>query len=386
MRSSAARVGSLPYVSPDRLEVNVLEGDVNIINEIEDPWRALCRECADDEPFYTPEWIAAHVRAFSPGATLSIVIATLDGQFLFILPLIKKWHTFQGVPVRTLSSPTNSHSCRFDAVRRLGTEGDSAVRAAWNHLRSRSDWDLLSLRETPDGGTVAALVDAAESDDLHTAGIAMRSNPLIRIPKDAESLQRLPTNSRLRGKLRHVRRELEQRGTLRLRRVSRPRREEMDKFYELEASGWKGEERSAILAKTSTRQFYTEITKNAGQLNYLSMYFLELDDQLLAAHLGLSYRRTYYSPKLAYNEAFKEFAPGHLIISEILKDLATRGIDTYDITGPDDEWKMRWTNEVRPRFQQLIFNKGILGQMAHSVGLRMKPWAKRVIFKRGPKK
>ena len=220
MRSSAARVGSLPYVSPDRLEVNVLEGDVNIINEIEDPWRALCRECADDEPFYTPEWIAAHVRAFSPGATLSIVIATLDGQFLFILPLIKKWHTFQGVPVRTLSSPTNSHSCRFDAVRRLGPEGDSAVRAAWNHLRSRSDWDLLSLRETPDGGTAAALVDAAESDDLHTAGIAMRSNPLIRIPKDAESLQRLPTNSRLRGKLRHVRRELEQRGTLRLRRVS----------------------------------------------------------------------------------------------------------------------------------------------------------------------
>ena len=169
----------------------------------------------------------------------------------------------------------------------------------------------------------------------------------------------------------HVRRELEQRGTLRLRRVSRPRREELDTFYELEASGWKGEERSAILADSSTRQFYAEIAQNAGQLNYLSMYFLELDDQLLAAHLGLSYGRTYYSPKLAYNEAFKEFAPGHLIISEIVKDLAARGIDMYDITGPDDQWKMRWTSEVRPRFQQLIFNKGILGQMAHSVGLRM---------------
>ena len=386
MRSSAARVGSLRYVAPGRLEVNVREGDVNIIKEIADPWRALCRECADDEPFYTPEWIAAHVRAFSPGATLSIVTATLDGQFSFVLPLIKKWHTFQGVPVRTLSSPTNSHSCRFDAVRRLGPAGDAAVRAAWDHLSSRSDWDLISIRETPEGGTVAALLDAAESDGMHTAEIAMRSNPLIRIPKDAGSLQRLPMNSRLRGKLRHVRRELEQRGTLRLRRVSRPRREELDKFYELEASGWKGEERSAILANSSTRQFYAEITENAGQLNYLSMYFLELDDQLLAAHLGLSYRRTYYSPKLAYNEAFKEFAPGHLIISEILKDLAERGIDMYDITGPDDEWKMRWTSEVRPRFQQLIFNKGILGQMAHSVGLRMKPWAKQVIFRRGPKK
>src|SRR4029078_12734219 len=98
-------------------------------------------------------------------------------------------------------------------------EGDAAVKAAWNHLRSRFDWDLVSLRETPDGGTGAALVGAAAADDFHNRGVAMRSNPLIRIPKDAESLQRLPTNSRLRGKLRHSSRGRGKRAPVRVRRV-----------------------------------------------------------------------------------------------------------------------------------------------------------------------
>jgi CelD/BcsL family acetyltransferase involved in cellulose biosynthesis len=220
---------------------------------------------------------------------------------------------------------------------------------------------------------------------MRTAEIPMRSNPYIPVPASRDLLKRLPTNSRLRGKLRQVRRELGQRGTLRLRRVTSAQPDDLKRFYELEASGWKGEASSAIAAHTKTLQFYDEISRGAGQFGYLSMYFLELDGRPLAAHLGLCYREIYYSPKLAYDETFKDFAPGHLIISEILEDCVTRGVRVYDITGPDDEWKMRWTESVRRRFHFLIFQNGVLGRMAHMLHSRVRPWTKRMILMRGPR-
>jgi CelD/BcsL family acetyltransferase involved in cellulose biosynthesis len=362
-----------------------LRGGIDVIDQISEPWRALCHQSADDEPFYTPEWIAAHVRAFSPEAKLVIVTAHLDGELCFLLPLVKQRQFFDGVPVMTLRAPVSSHSCRFDGVRLWGHKGDAAVTAAWEFLENMPGWDVIDLRETPEGGTASALLEAAEAAGFRTSRIRMRSNPYIPVPHTQDGLNRLPVNSRLRGKLRHVRRELAGRGELRLRRVAKPSRVDLEKFYELEASGWKGQQQSAIAVDRRARQFYDHISTSARDFHYLCMYFLELDDQLIAAHLGLSYGQTYYSPKLAYNEAFKDLAPGHLIISEILQDCSSRGIRTYDITGPDDEWKMRWTSSLRQRFRQLIFNNRPLARAAHMVHFRVRPWARRTLLRRVPR-
>ena len=176
-----------------------------------------------------------------------------------------------------------------------------------------------------------------------------------------------------------MRRDAVAQGELRLRRVTVAQREDLNRFYELEASGWKGEAQSAIKADAKTRQFYDEIANSAEWFGYLSMYFLELNEQLLAAHLGLCYRDVYYSPKLAYDETFKQFAPGHLIISSILEDCAARGVHLYDITGPDDEWKLRWTDSLRPRSRFLVFQNGLAGKLAHTMRFRIRPWAKRTM-------
>ena len=366
-------------VAPSSLRVEARLGNVQLIDDLAGPWRTLCNSAADDEPFYRPEWIAAHIRAFSPQAKLFVVTVYHGDELCLILPLVRAKDTISGIPVRILLAPANTHSCRFDAVRQSGPVGDAAIAATWNFLKTSKGWDVLDLREVPNDGTLAALVALAESEGMQTGRIPMRPNPCVPIPAASEIPKHLPRNARLRGKLRQVRREIAGHGEVRLRKVTSADREDLNRFYELEAGGWKGEAQSAIIADPKTRQLYDAIATSAEWFGHLCMYFLELNGELLAAHFGLSYRDVYYSPKVAYDEKCKDFAPGHLIVSAIVEDCATRGVHTYDITGPDDEWKMRWTDSVRQRSRLLFFQSSIAGKLAHVMRFRVRPWAKRTM-------
>ena len=62
-------------------------GGVEVVERWADEWRNLCNEAVDDQPFYRPEWIAAHIRAFSPQAKVVLVTVSCEEKLLFILPL-----------------------------------------------------------------------------------------------------------------------------------------------------------------------------------------------------------------------------------------------------------------------------------------------------------
>ena len=361
------------------MEVATHRGGVEVIERCADEWRTLCDESTDDHPFYRPEWIAAHIRAFTPDAKILLLTVRSDGKLLFVLPMLREWSLFSGVPLRTLRAPVSGHSSRFDAVRHASSEGDAAVIAAWTHLHNSRGWDVLDFHDVPEGGTVSALVQAASESGVHTARVPMLPNPYVPIPSDPGELQKLPVNKKLRSQLRGIREDLAAIGTLRLKRICTADRVALDRFYELESAGWKGVQGSAIKGNPKIRQFYDEVCQSAERFGYLSLYSLELNGEVLASHFGLSRSGRYFSPKIAYNEKFRKYAPGHLIVSEILKDCAARGISEYDIIGVDDDWKMKWTSVTRAMSMYFVFRRGLAGSLAHALRFRARPAIKKMI-------
>ncbi|PYV99692.1 MAG: hypothetical protein DMG89_06760 [Acidobacteria bacterium] len=361
--------------SPPAFVVTSQTGGVEVIDRIAEAWRALCSESSNDEPFYHPEWIAAHIRAFFPGATVVVITASLNRKLRMVLPLLKDNALICGVPLRRLRSPVNSHSGRFDLVRPGGEEGNAAVAAVCGYLAALPGCDLLQFDEVPESGVLETLIELARTSGLNTAKVPMRPNPYVSLPSTPDLLKQLPRNARLRTKLRQVRRELAEKGTLHLRRIETADQKALQRFYELEAKGWKGRERSAIACNTKTRQFYDEVADTAARYGYLSLYMLEFNNELLAAHFGLSHRGHYYSPKVAHDEQRRDWAPGHLLVSEILQDCCGRGIEGYDILGPNDDWKMKWTAETRRKNTYFIFRKGLRSKLAYSIRFKLRPLA-----------
>jgi CelD/BcsL family acetyltransferase involved in cellulose biosynthesis len=371
-------------VVPGDLVASGEKGGIEIIDRLADEWRTLCREASQDLPFCRPEWISAFLRAFLPESKVLVVTVRHHGRLQLILPLVVERGFFYGVPLRKLRAPVNSHSCHFDAVRRAGTAGDAAVLAAWDYLQKIRGWDVLELTEVSETGALSDLMRAAQDRGYPVGRIAMRPTPFVPVPDNIDILKQLPRNARLRGKLRQIRRELAPLGHLRLRRFEQADPATLERFYKLEAAGWKGQEGSAITCDANTRQFYDEVAHFAERFGYLSLYFLELNDQLLAGHFGLSQDGRYFSPKVAYDEKLKDWAPGHLIVSEILQDCMTRKISSYDITGPDDEWKMKWTAQLQPKYELYIFQKGLSGRLAQLIRFRLHPRVANFVRRRGP--
>jgi CelD/BcsL family acetyltransferase involved in cellulose biosynthesis len=360
---------------------SVHRGGVEIIDQWAEKWHDLCNNAADDQPFYRPEWIAAHIRAYTPDAKVLLLTVNTEDRLCLLLTLLEERATFCGLPVRRLRAPANGHSVRVDAVRRRGHEGEAAIPILWRLLKNLPSWDLLEFEGAPTDGAVSILARSAEQEGFPTGQVKMSPNPYVQLPSDLTGLAHLPINKKLRSQLRGIRREFAETGAaLKLTRICQADPNFLQRFYELESAGWKGEVGSAIACSAKNRKFYDEISRAAERLDYLTLYRLELDDKLLAAHWGLTYRGRYFSPKIAYDENLGRFAPGHLIVQEILHDCVERGIHEYDITGQNDAWKQKWTAQTRPQCVQYVFRKTAYGRFVNFIRFRIRPAVRRIVY------
>jgi CelD/BcsL family acetyltransferase involved in cellulose biosynthesis len=352
--------------------VQTERGGADLVDRLLVDWRRLCEEAEDDQPFYRPEWIRAYLHAFAPRAHILLITVRMSGRLRLVLPLIEEKGTFCKVPVRKLRAPVNHHACRFDAILSAGPEGEAAIQAVREHLKQIHGWDVLQLRDALEGSAASRLAAAARADGFRTLEIKDNPSPYVSVPADAGLRKQLPVNARLRRQLRQIRREIASQGlSLKFRRIETLDADALNRFFELESSGWKGTERSSILLQ-GNRVFFQEIAAAAVRFGYFTLYMLELDGRLIASQFGFTHRARYYSVVVAYDEAFKQFSPGHLIIEEILNDCAGRGIHVYDMTGQNQEWKMKWTTQVHPLSHHFIFN-GPWGRLTYALATGVAP-------------
>src|SRR6266404_2274906 len=288
------------YIEPAQIE----RGDVHLIERNAARWLQLCKEATNDEPFYRPEWVGAYLSAFEPRGTLVLVTAHMEERLMGVLPLIEENTLFCGFPVRMLRGAANVHSCRFDLLRASGLDGELAVNAIWESIKKDATWDVIELPYVPSGGAAEQLLRLASGDGFLTGQTESDETPYI--PNLQHSMLR-SGHSHFQSNVRRRMRKAREQWPVRLNRVVTTDPAALERFYELESSGWKGKGKTAIACSPAIRRFYDAIAKAGAQAGYFSLYLLEFGDTVVAGHFGLSYNGHYYSPKVAYDEKFAAF-------------------------------------------------------------------------------
>jgi CelD/BcsL family acetyltransferase involved in cellulose biosynthesis len=347
----------------------IIKGGVDALEELAPDWRLLSDRSAVREPFYRPEWAIAHMHAFSPNAQVAIATAESGSELKAVLPLVEERCFFYGVPVRKFRGAANVHSCRFDMVRADGADGEAAAGSIWRALKDMPGWDLIELPDVPEGGALEELIEVARRENYPVARRESMHSPYIPLDglqgDDAPWLTR--TSANFRSTVRRTKRQLSELGNVALHRITSADPERLQSFYELERSGWKGQKGTAIACDERTRHFYDEIAGQAEKFKYLSLFFLELDGKPIAAQFGITYGGRYFMPKMAFDERYRRFGPGHLLIHEILNDCVQRGLFEYDFTGPAAEYKGKWSPAQRTHSTFWIFQKGVSGRVLHAM-------------------
>lgn len=157
-------------------------------------------------------------------------------------------------------------------------------------------------------------------------------------------------SSKFRKTLTKKIRKAEEGGTLKLVCVNHP--DELnaafDVFLTLEDSGWKGERGTSIRRQPVKLAYYEALLDAYGRAGKIQINLLYLDDQPLAAHIGVRLDKRLYLLKIGFREDFSAVSPGFIILYKLIEQMAQGGELTSIsfVTGVD--WIDRWHPAVDP--------------------------------------
>jgi CelD/BcsL family acetyltransferase involved in cellulose biosynthesis len=363
------------------LTVETLTGGLELFVQLGDEWREFLARVPNDSPYWRPEWILAALRAYSPQAKVVVVTVRQRGALCALLPLVEERGKFAGIPARKLRAPLTTVGvgvdipCSVTDSEQPDSEQDAAIALIWNALKAKKGWDVLELPSVFEGAAIERLSALAEKDAHRTGSWTIPLIAFFAIPQGPtakKDLEKYPRHPKLRSKVRQRETKLAALGSVRLLRTENDGARDLQRFYDMEAAGWKGKEKSAIISDPRSHQFFDEVTREAAKSGHLCLYTLELDGKAIAAHIGFTYRGRYWAAKSTYDENYRDYAPGHLIVKAILQDCAERGVSEY-VMGIREDWKMEWTQDVRKRTYQCIFNRGLWPRALHAVRFSLRP-------------
>lgn len=111
----------------------------------------------------------------------------------------------------------------------------------------------------------------------------------------------------------------------------------LSRYAQLEKSGWKGRNESAILSEYNTFNYYEEMAKYCDDKNIIEFQVLRIEDVDLAIAFRFVSGLRYFEVKTAYNEDYRNIGPGKILELEILKKLShLENIQVDSCTSPDN--------------------------------------------------
>ncbi|WP_332692887.1 GNAT family N-acetyltransferase [Bosea sp. (in: a-proteobacteria)] len=150
------------------------------------------------------------------------------------------------------------------------------------------------------------------------------------------------------------RRQLGKEGTLALTVVNEPGAiaTAIEEFLQLEASGWKAARHSALASDPATARFTREMVSQLAERRLVSIEALRIDGVAVAMWVILFSGDAAYTWRTAYDEAYRRFSPGVLLLehttTRLLADPAVAFTDSCnhrDLGQQAERWPER--HEVR---------------------------------------
>ncbi|MBV9214427.1 MAG: GNAT family N-acetyltransferase [Actinobacteria bacterium] len=324
-------------------------------------WDALAGE--QEMPFLLSSWLVPWWRGFGTARGLRVAVLWRDGGVGAGIPIWDGRRTWEA-PVAEAMPPFCSMMATDDAARLRLAEQVIAAVPAETFLRALA----------ADGPTLEALLGAAERRGLPTIAEEM---PGTLLTETAGSLDdyRAGLSSKVRSEVGRLQRKAAREHDLEIAALEPPREvaQQWRGLLELEASGWKGESRTAILHKPEVRTFFDGLIDAFHATGALRLSELSLDGRLVATAMSLVHRGRVFTLKVAYDESHRRLGPGFVLLMAMIERCFELGLDAYEFSGTEEEYERRFATAERPRRRLRIYGAGPVGRARYVYRRSVRP-------------
>ncbi len=152
----------------------------------------------------------------------------------------------------------------------------------------------------------------------------------------------------------------------------------LDEAFDVEASGWKGIEASALNYDPRRASFFRRYASAAARQGALRMAFMRIGGDAAAMQIGVETRGKLWLLKVGYRERLAQCSPGMLLMRESIAAAARAGLQGFEFLGRAEAWTDVWTQRRRRHVSLRVYPwrasgaAALAADVAHSMCERMR--------------
>lgn len=239
-----------------------------------------------------------------------------------IAPALVKTNFFQGF-VRYMTE----HNPTWDVISLHGILEDSFAAMALDHSPQ------LPFFQTPGG--------ALDRGQIQFISCGDNDRPFERLSKGFKQNLRTAHNKLKSGQV-----------TFESARTESDLAKLFPEFLKVESSGWKGELGTSALKEPETNTFLRQLISHFGPSGGCEIQLMRVCDESIATLFGIVTDNVWYIFRIGYDESHHRSSPGHLILENLLKQMAAH--KSFDIVTPYNA--PPWFEAWKPDKALRIFN------------------------------
>jgi CelD/BcsL family acetyltransferase involved in cellulose biosynthesis len=317
------------------------------IEAAEEGWRSLWERDPAATLFQRPEYTRIWLTEFA-GDRSPAVVEVRDGGALTGLVTLSA--DADGV-LRFLGDPALTDY--FGPV--SSPEDRDAVASAIVQAVEGLDWQRAELCGlSADAGWFDPLARAAKASGFAVDEAQQEVCPRISLGGTFDDYL-MSLNSKLRHEIKRKARKLEREAgpfTIRLETGSGVH-DDMETFFDMyrASEGPKGH-----FAHWGLAGFFILLARTFGANGWLRLSFLEIDGKAIAGVFAFAARGTWYVYNAAFDQSYRELAPGMVLMAETIRLATEEGAHTFDLMRGDEPYKYRF-GAVDVPLTQLTFRR-----------------------------
>jgi CelD/BcsL family acetyltransferase involved in cellulose biosynthesis len=337
-------------------------GSVEALEAHAAAWNALAAAAPQQLPMLSHAWLAGFFEHMCPPESRwACVFAYRGTRLVAVLPIVAVVRKQFGISYTLLTTPRDDHTQIGDLLA-LEQDGDAAVAAVARARVEFPEASCLEINRFSAASPLLRWLQAGQIPGRHTVNLDSYG-AYLPVPADyAEFRRNLSKN--FRSNLNKATNKVAQLSDVRYQfdRGSQARCEDLENLMMVEASGWKGEQGSAIKASPRLVNFYSALVQRLREAGWLEWQFMHGDGAVLAGNLAIHMPQSLILWKLGYNDAYSRCSPGSILMEEVLKKAsAERAPPVIDLT-TDLPWYDNWGMARRP-FHTVRFYFGLKGAL-----------------------
>ena len=285
----------------------------------------LCNRTVEPNVFFNPRFLAPAMPRLEDREVRLAVIRDGNEHRSRLRLLVPFSVERPGIPLaapimRTWASPFGPVGTPLvDRDDPIGVIEDFFAMLSRPHLKLPKVFALPDMRLD---GPMASLMRAlAEARNLPLVITGETQRPFLQSKLDGEAYLKQSLRSHHHREFRRLKRRLGETGKLQHEVARGPEeiRQAIENFLTLEASGWKGRERTAMAIDRFRAAFAREAVHRLAEQDMCRIHSLTLDGRTIASLIVFVEAGHAYTWKTAYDETLASFSPGTLLMIEVTK-------------------------------------------------------------------